>query len=95
MPMGRPVDYFPGPENRAEHYRALAKEVIRQAQGTFDNQRRAEFLAMAASWFGLAVDAECAIRKEVAAEFGQTGVAQCETINAPEVGEQAKTEIQS
>ena len=88
--MGRSVDYLLPPDNRAERYRELANEAILQAQVTFDQQRRTEYLSMAASWFRRAVEAERAIRNEVAAEFGHTSSAQIEPTNPPEVEEQAK-----
>jgi hypothetical protein len=68
--MGDSVELFP-PENRAEHFRELANQANIQAQATFDRDRRAELLAMAASWHSLTVEAERAIRAAVASEFAQ------------------------
>ena len=72
------------PEKRVEYYRELAKEAIANAHTTFEGGRRAEFLAMAASWHSLAVEAERSIRAEIAAEFSQPDVPQSTTTEFPE-----------
>jgi hypothetical protein len=56
-PMGQSVDSLP-PEKKAEHYRELANQAVRQSQATVDPDRRASLVAMAASWHNLAVEAE-------------------------------------
>ena len=56
-PMGQSVDLLP-PEKKAEHYRELANQAVRQSQVTLDPESRAELVAMAAGWHNLAVEAE-------------------------------------
>jgi hypothetical protein len=83
--MGQSVEALP-PDRRVTHYRELANQSIRQAQGTLDQVHRAEFLAMAASWHSLAVEAERAIRSEMAAEFAFAERAQSGSVDPPKVG---------
>jgi hypothetical protein len=66
--MGQSVELLP-PEKRAEHYRELSNQAILQAQVTFDQDRRAELLAMAASWHSLAVEAERAVSAKLPGEI--------------------------
>jgi hypothetical protein len=66
--LGRSFESLP-PEERAEDYRQFASEAMRKARDAQDPDRRAEYLAMASGWHTMAVDAERAIRSEIAAEF--------------------------
>jgi hypothetical protein len=87
--MGQSVESSP-PENRAEHYRELAKDAVQMAQEMLDKDRSAEFLAMAASWHNLAVEAE----QKAAHRMGITsGVSRAESSNYSVDATEARTAV--
>ena len=55
--MGQSIESRP-PQERARHYRQLAKEAIRLAEALTDKNLRVGYLAMATGWHSLAQEAE-------------------------------------
>jgi len=43
---------------RAERYRQLAKDALRKARDSADNDRRAEYFGMASAWHAMAMEME-------------------------------------